>query len=165
MHGHSCLRHPGPPATAEEKTRIKRLFTEVGCICCLLRFGTYNGLIEVHHIVRGNKRIGHWYTLPLCRAHHQTKGEGVWTSIANGRKAFAAIHGSEFDLWLKVQHMLKLDDELPSTKILPRREYVANNKNLVDVPAGASAPIPDVPSPATELPERATADQCGDRRP
>ena len=126
MHGHSCLKHPGPPATEAEKARIKRLFLEVGCICCRLRFANYNSLIEIHHIVRGNKRLGHWYTLPLCHAHHQTKSHGVWTSIANGRKAFAAVHGDELDVWLKVQHMLKLDDELPRTKVLPRRGYATS---------------------------------------
>lgn len=121
MHGNSCLRHPGPQATEAEKARIKRLFLEIGCICCRLRFGHYNSLIEIHHIVRGNKRLGHWYTLPLCHAHHQTKSIGVWTSIANGRKAFSAVHGDELDVWLKVQHMLGLDDELPKSKRVPRR--------------------------------------------
>lgn len=115
------MKNNASAATKAEKERIKRLFLGVGCICCLLRFGLKNSHIEIHHIVRGNKRLGHWYTLPLCHPHHQQRGDGPWTSIANGRKAFAAIHGDELDLWLKVQHMLGLDDELPPSKVLPRR--------------------------------------------
>jgi hypothetical protein len=115
------VKNNAPAATKAEKDRIKRLFLEVGCICCLLRFGLKNSHIEIHHIVRGNKRLGHWYTLPLCHSHHQQKDKGAWTSIANGRKAFNAIHGTELDLWLKCQHMLGLPDDLPATKVLPRR--------------------------------------------
>lgn len=110
-----------PRPTKQEKIRINRLKQEIGCICCLLRFNIQTRPVEIHHIVRGNKRLGHWYTLPLCRDHHQGTGTGMWTSIRAGRKAFRAIHGDELDIWLKVQHMLNLDDELPSTKILPRR--------------------------------------------
>lgn len=108
-------------ATKREAARIKRLFTDVGCICCGLAFGMRNCQIEVHHIVQGNRRLGHWYTLPLCVAHHRVKGVAGWTSIANGTKAFSRVHGSELDLWLKVQHMLGLSDELPQTKIMARR--------------------------------------------
>lgn len=86
--------------------------------------------LECHHILQGNKRLGHWYTLCLCKGHHQ----GIWTgeqcerfkeafrvAISDGRKAFREIYGTELDLWLKTQHLLGLDDSLPATKIVPRR--------------------------------------------
>jgi Recombination enhancement, RecA-dependent nuclease len=111
-----------PRATAYEARRINRMKAEIGCICCLLRTGVQNYHVEVHHIVRGNKRLGHWYTLPLCRSHHRIRGVGgIFTSVADGSKAFNKIHGTQLDLWIKVQHMLELSDELPPTKILPRR--------------------------------------------
>lgn len=111
-----------PRATAHETRRINRMKAEIGCICCLLRTGVQNYHCEVHHIVRGNKRLGHWYTLPLCRSHHRIRGVGgIFTSIADGSKAFTRVHGTELDLWLKVQHMLELSDELPPTKVLARR--------------------------------------------
>jgi RecA-dependent nuclease len=111
-----------PRATAYEARRINRMKAEIGCICCLLRTGVQNYHVEVHHIVRGNKRLGHWYTLPLCRSHHRIRGVGgIFTSIADGSKAFTRVHGTELDLWVKVQHMLELSDELPPTKVLARR--------------------------------------------
>jgi Recombination enhancement, RecA-dependent nuclease len=111
-----------PRATAYEARRINRMKAEIGCICCLLRTGVQNYHVEVHHIVRGNKRLGHWYTLPLCRSHHRIRGVGgIFTSVADGSKAFNKIHGTQLDLWVKVQHMLELSDELPATKVLPRR--------------------------------------------
>lgn len=111
-----------PRATAYESRRINRMKAEIGCILCLLRTGVPNYHVEVHHIVRGNKRLGHWYTLPLCRSHHRIRGNGgIFTSIADGSKAFNKIHGTQLDLWVKVQHMLELPDELPPTKVLQRR--------------------------------------------
>ena len=115
-----------PRATHYEQQRINRMKAEIGCICCLLRTGVQNYHVEVHHIVQGNRRLGHWYTLPLCRAHHRIRGVGgIFTSIADGSKAFKKIHGTELDLWLKCQHMLELPDDLPTTKVLPRRVAVA----------------------------------------
>jgi hypothetical protein len=111
-----------PRAKAYEARRINRMKGEIGCILCLLRTGVPNYHVEVHHIVRGNKRLGHWYTLPLCRSHHRIRGNGgIFTSIADGSKAFTKIHGTELDLWTKTQHILGLSDELPASKILPRR--------------------------------------------
>lgn len=108
------------PPTKQECARIDRLRI-LGCICCRLTFGQYHPCEEIHHIVKGGKRLGHWFTLPLCRLHHQGRAKsGFWTSIAQGSKAFAAVHGTEIDLWMKCQHMLELSDELPISKRVPR---------------------------------------------
>lgn len=126
-----------PRATPAEAHRINRMKGEIGCICCLLRTGVQNYHVEVHHIVQGNKRLGHWWTLPLCRAHHRIRGVGgIFTSIADGSKAFKRIHGTELDLWLKCQHMLELPDDLPTTKVLPRRVATVSR----EVPAEAASP-------------------------
>lgn len=109
------------PPTKAERERFERMKSEIGCILCWLGLGVRTGQVEIHHIVRGNKRLGHWYSLSLCFAHHRGNGTGLMTSIANGRKAFERVHGTELDLWRKVQHILGLDDELPKTKVLPRR--------------------------------------------
>jgi hypothetical protein len=130
-----------PRATAYEQKRIHRMKAEIGCICCLLRTGVQNYHVEVHHIVQGNRRLGHWWTLPLCRAHHRIRGVGgIFTSIADGSKAFKRIHGTELDLWLKCQHMLELPDDLPTTKILPRRVAVSERPVGVAASHAASAP-------------------------
>lgn len=118
-----------PKATNAESNRIA-LMMDLGCLPCA-KVGYFGpSRKECHHILRGNKRLGHRYTLCLCVVHHQ----GRWNTyqqlqilpedrvaISDGRKAFRRIYGTEMDLWLKTQHLLKLDDELPATKILPRR--------------------------------------------
>jgi hypothetical protein len=121
--GGVAMMHPNAkPWTKAEKARAERMKEIIGCICCWLAFGRRSPCQEIDHLISGNKRMGHWYSIPLCRKHHQGKGlGGLWTSVADGSKAFAAVHGSRIDLWLKVQHILKLSDDLPPTKILPRR--------------------------------------------
>lgn len=110
------------PWTKAENDRAARMKAEIGCICCWLAFGRRSDCQEIDHLISGNKRIGHWWTIPLCRKHHQGKQlGGLWTSVADGSKAFTAIHGSRIDLWLKVQHALGLSDELPKSKVFPRR--------------------------------------------
>lgn len=112
-----------------EAARIT-LMMDLGCLPCASvgYFGQTRK--ECHHIKIGNARAGHWYTLCLCRGHHQ----GVWTqdqcfqiidrqrvAISDGSKAFTRVYGTQWDLWLKTQHLLEMDDELPKSKILPRR--------------------------------------------
>lgn len=123
------MRSSLPRPTSAEALRIVRMM-DLGCLPCASvgYFGVTRK--ECHHLVSGNRRLGHWYTLCLCAGHHQ----GDWTTdqcqcilekdrvaISDGRKAFKHIYGPEMDLWLKTQHMLKLDDELPQSKIVPRR--------------------------------------------
>ena len=95
---------------------------EIGCICCALNGLTPRSRLEVHHILLSGRRQSHWYTICLCWVHHQGRQlGGLWTSVAQGSKAFTKVHGSQWDLWLKTQHILELDDELPPSKIVPRR--------------------------------------------
>lgn len=108
--------------TKEERDRADRMVREIGCICCWLAFGKKSLFAERDHLLSGGKRMGHWYTIPLCFKHHRVRNQGgLWTSVADGSKAFTRVHGSRIDLWLKVQHALGLSDELPSTKVYPRR--------------------------------------------
>lgn len=113
-----------PKPTCAESDRMERMKSEIGCICCrLLRLESKTPL-EIHHLLIGGKRAGHWFTICLCWMHHQGRSiSGLWTSIAQGSRAFTKMHGTQWDLWLKTQHMLGLQDELPPSKILPRRVH------------------------------------------
>lgn len=114
-------------ATTAEKERIDRMM-RLGCVACA-QLGVPNLVAtECHHIVEGNKRLGHWYTIPLCSGHHR----GDWSqhgwilpheraSIASGRKEFIRVYNTERALWERVQFVLHLDDTWPPTKILPRK--------------------------------------------
>lgn len=117
------MKHSTKLPTVAEQARFLTL-KELGCVVCALVGDVRPRKIEAHHIVRGNKRLGHLYTLPLCLGHHR----GLWTDqvvrvgIADGRHAFKEAHGyDELELWQKLQVTLGLDDTLPKSKLVARR--------------------------------------------
>lgn len=71
-------------------------FPQIGCICCRM-LGTFN-LPEVHHLLSGNRRRGHAFTIPLCAPHHRGVGyrrDLHKASVALGSKPFHAAFGSD----------------------------------------------------------------------
>jgi len=94
--------------TKAEKERADRAM-RLGCIHCWLNFGAKIRAQELHHILRGSKRMGHWWSLPLCKACH----------VAAHNSTFK--RAEQIDRWIKTQHILGLDDSLPKSKIVPRR--------------------------------------------
>lgn len=117
MHGNSKRQ------TKSEAARIS-LIMGMTCVVCALSGDFQKRRLELHHIVRANKRLGHWFTLQLCLGHHR----GLWSDqvvkvgIADGRRAFKEAHGyDELELWQKLQMALGLDDTLPVSKIVARR--------------------------------------------
>lgn len=99
-------------------------------MCCALLGQPNFQRLELHHILDGGHRIGHWFTIFLCRGHHQ----GDWTeqqrdlirieklvAISSGRPLFAAAYDTERNLWQRVQVAYNYDDAWPATKIVPRR--------------------------------------------
>lgn len=111
--------------TKFEELRIQKMM-RMGCVACAyieIPFVAH----ECHHLLYGNRRMGDWFTIPLCRGHHQ----GDWTSeqiealtleqrvaISDGRKAFTKVYPTERELWDRVQERLGLT--WPSLKIVPR---------------------------------------------
>lgn len=113
--------------TKYEKMRVEAML-KLGCVCCA-QLGIVFGLVENHHLLDGYRRMGHWYTLPLCAGHHR----GVWTpeqiecipaekrvAISDGRKLFIQVYGHERSLWEAVQKRLRLPRVWPASKIVPR---------------------------------------------
>lgn len=111
--------------TKLEQVRIETMM-RMGCAACAW-IDIVHTAQECHHILYGNRRMGDWFTLPLCRGHHQ----GDWSAeqkillkpeqrvaISNGRKAFTAIYPTEQVLWEFTQGRLGLC--WPGTKIVPR---------------------------------------------
>lgn len=115
--------------TRYEKERVEAL-KPMGCIACA-RLGIPNVQnLELHHLLDGGRRMGDWFTIFLCRGHHQ--GD-YWSpeqidcipaedrvAISDGRKRFAARYGTERFLWTLVQKRLKLPALWPVSKIVPR---------------------------------------------
>jgi len=120
--------------TREEKRRMSAILT-LGCAACVQEPpGWPAARPSVHHIVEGNRRLGHLYTIPLCAGHHQ----GRWTraqrhymdssviemraiALSDGSKLFVLRYGTERELWEATQLMLDLPVIWPESKILPRR--------------------------------------------
>jgi hypothetical protein len=115
-------------ATRYEQERIDAMM-KLGCVCCA-SLGIPYANVECDHITEGGKRLGPYYTIPVCPGHHR----GEWTqlqrelipsnklvAICDGSKRFNAVYGSRKDLWKRVQTRLHLPALWPVSKILPPR--------------------------------------------
>jgi hypothetical protein len=115
-----------------EELRIQQMM-RLGCVACAYIEIPMTAQ-ECHHLLDGHRRLGHWFTIPLCSGHHR----GAWSeeqqevlgqlsirerknflvAISDGRKAFTTIYPTERELWETVQERLGL--LWPTSKILPR---------------------------------------------
>lgn len=80
------MKHSTGSPTKSEATRFAKLH-DLGCIACILNGFDYKTVAEIHHYLRGNKRIGHDATVPLCTWHHQ----GVSTEGAAPASLYAYL--------------------------------------------------------------------------
>ena len=79
--------------TKAESKRMADL-QRVGCIACR-QLGWFE-VPEVHHLLSGNRRRGHLFTIPLCPYHHRGVGAIAGEpSLANGSKPFRARYGTD----------------------------------------------------------------------
>ena len=134
-------------ATAFERLRIDAM-RKAGCIMTMIRLELSeerakknlpplavpeNGRIEIHHLVEGNKRLGHWWTIALHSWWHRgvpprgmraSEARALYgAALTDGRKAFYASHGfDERDLWVEAQGRMGMSVQLPVSKVFPRRE-------------------------------------------
>jgi hypothetical protein len=98
--------------TKADRTRFDKLH-RLGCICCKKAGSGYRAP-DIHHVLRGGRRIGHQATLPLCPEHHRyptsnslNAGAVVGPSLADGSKKFEACWGSQLKLLAEVNEMIK----------------------------------------------------------
>lgn len=104
----------GTPTKAEQK-RFDRMKEMGQCVACYQHGIHGRGYIEIHHLLSGNRRIGHMATISLCVWHHQgTLMDGqtrarmtasLGPSLANGSKPFHAEFGTDSEL-LALQNAL-----------------------------------------------------------
>lgn len=95
---------PSKPPTKAERQHMARV-AEMGCIACR-KDGHPDTPASVHHIVQGNRRLGHMYTLPLCYAHHQGGGLAGVPSVHQAKRPFERRYGTELELLAEVMHAL-----------------------------------------------------------
>jgi hypothetical protein len=94
---------PGKRAPTVEEAMWMTAIVDFGCIACRID-SVPPRPAAVHHILRGGRRMGHLYTLPLCPGHHQD-GTGAAGLIARHpwKTRFEAAYGTESELLIKVQ--------------------------------------------------------------
>lgn len=114
--------------TDEHRERWER-FTRTGCIACYLEGYPFRAF-ERHHLVEGY-RLGHRFTVPLCRWHHrgapdqrmdETECRLLYgPSMALEKQAFVEHFGTERELCEKVDDLIGWEPpEWPQSKILAR---------------------------------------------
>jgi hypothetical protein len=104
------VKHSTSKPTKAEVERIEAMMV-LGCVHCAW-WDEPVPAEECHHILRGNKRLGHWYTLPLCKTCHASINQ-----LTN--PLYSDV--SEQALWERVQNRLHLPTDWPESKILPRK--------------------------------------------
>lgn len=89
---------PGKGAPTVAEAEWMRRIVEYGCIACILD-GHWPRPAAVHHILRGGRRMGHMYTIPLCDpGHHQGGAPRGMVSRHPWKARFEERYGSEMDL-------------------------------------------------------------------
>lgn len=79
---------------------------ELGCIVCRMQS---RGFVPcaVHHIVEGNRRLGHMFTIGLSDpGHHQNSPDPQQISRHPNKARFTATYGSEYALLKITQDIL-----------------------------------------------------------
>jgi uncharacterized Zn-finger protein len=107
------VKHSTPKPTEENIERFEAL-KALGCIVCL-KFYNCRMSAEIHHLLSGNKRRGHEFTIPLCGWHHrgvtiltrEHADQSYGPSLANGSKPFHRAFGSDEDLLAQTNGRLK----------------------------------------------------------
>lgn len=124
--------------TKQERDR-ERAARKLGCILSRIREAKglpvpKKGAIEIDHLVKPGKRLGHAFSIPLHSWYHRgvvpypctSKSEArelYGAAVSDGSKAFLESHGvTRMELYVETQRLLGLPVQTVPTKILPRRE-------------------------------------------
>lgn len=99
---------PSKQPTKLERDWMARI-ADLGCVAC--EQDGISSPASVHHIVQGNRRLGHLFTLPLCYLHHQGDGRQV-PSVHFTKRTFVLQYGSELELLAGLQVRLGTYDKV-----------------------------------------------------
>ena len=104
------MKHSTGKPTKAEQARFDKMKDMGACMACKQQNWKGWQPIEIHHLLSGNKRRGHIFTVSLCSWHHrgvyqsghghdkQTLTKLLGASLANGSKPFHAEFGSDDEL-------------------------------------------------------------------
>lgn len=118
------MKHSTRKPTKAEAERMARL-SAMPCVVCRLRLRPLiqPSPTEVHHLLSGNKRRGHLFTIPLCGWHHR----GIGSQPVTGGDMTCDLHGPSLALRSKKFHETYGSDNelLALTNELLERNHVA----------------------------------------
>lgn len=96
--------------------------TQMGCVVCYMRGFPGMPAVPHHMLDDGGRRIGHFWTIPLCAGHHQYPEKGSGKISRHPNKArFEAAYGTEEELLAETRAIV-LRQQQP--KLVGMRLYV-----------------------------------------
>jgi hypothetical protein len=102
---------PGKRAPTAIESSWMSAIVAYGCIACRLD-GVPPRETAVHHILRGGRRIGHLFSLPLCDPGHHQNGQAMGLMSRHPFKArFEAKYGTELELLAMLKKELGVFDK------------------------------------------------------
>lgn len=114
------MKHSTGKPTKQEAERMAKMKEMGQCVACY-QIGIHGrGHIEIHHLLSGNKRIGHLATVALCEWHHRGVScipradmDTIFgPSLAYGSKPFRAKFGTDAELLGLQNALLNLPDSI-----------------------------------------------------
>lgn len=79
---------------------------ELGCIACIVSRGEPSPS-EIHHMLRGGRRMGEMFVLPLCFLHHRAgRDDSEAVSRDHNQRRFEARYGTEAELLAKCRQLV-----------------------------------------------------------
>ena len=86
-----------------------RAVVDLGCIACRVE-GHFGTPCEVHHLLKGHKRISHLHTIGLCPSHHRAGlNTAHCVSRHPWRREFETRYGTEQQLLNLTREKLQHD--------------------------------------------------------
>lgn len=102
---------PGKRAPTVVEQKWMDAISRFGCVACWLD-GRQPRPTAVHHILRGGRRIGHLFSLPLCDPGHHQNGAALGLVSRHPFKArFEAKYGTELELLARLKKELGVYEE------------------------------------------------------
>lgn len=102
---------PGKRAPTVVEQKWMDAIVRYGCIACVMD-GQQPRPTAVHHILRGGRRIGHLFSLPLCDPGHHQNGAALGLVSRHPFKArFELKYGAELDLLARLKKELGVYEE------------------------------------------------------
>ncbi len=99
---------PSRTPTKLEREWMNRI-ADLGCVAC--KQDGIESPASVHHIIQGNRRLGHLYSIGLCYPHHQGDGRQV-PSVHYTKRTFVQRYGTELELLAELQVVLNVYDKV-----------------------------------------------------